>query len=166
MSCIQLSTQHTAAVAHGLAFILNGAGGMDQLSCFAITSQVCRAFKSCMYPHDSLFDDRKIYAVLYKLNETAYEDRYQVPSDELDGVPAMPQNFPHLLHLLPWDSKHFTIDRDFYAFTKLLDSFIYQCSEDVNRGSEVLAALSAISRALYAFIVHNSADYAAAEWAI
>lgn len=75
MSCIQLSTQHTAAVAHGLAFILNGAGGMDQLSCFAITSQVCRAFKSCMYPHDSLFDDRKIYAVLYKLNETAYLSR-------------------------------------------------------------------------------------------
>lgn len=119
-----------------------------------------------MYPHDSLFDDRKIYAVLYKLNEAAYEDRYQVPSDELDGVPAMPQNFPHLLHLLPWDSKHFTIDRDFYAFTKLLDSTIYQCSEDVNRDSEVLAALSAISRALYSFIVHNSADYSSAEWII
>ena len=63
-------------------------------------------------------------------------------------------------------SKHFTIDRDFYAFTKLLDSTIYQCSEDVNRDSEVLAALSAISRALYSFIVHNSADYSSAEWII
>lgn len=166
MSCIQLSTQHTAAVAHGLAFILNGAGGMDQLSCFAITSQTCRAFKSCMYPHDSLFDDRKIYAVLYKLNEAAYEDRYQVPSDELDGVPAMPQSFPHLLHLLPWDSKHFTIDLDFYAFTKLLDSFICQCNEDATRNNPVLKALSGTSRALYAFIVQNSAEYNNAEWII
>lgn len=166
MSCIQLSEKHIAAVAHGLAFILNGAGGMDQLSCFAITSQVCRAFKSCMYPHDSLFDDRKIYSVLYKLNEAAYEDRYQVPSDELDGVPAMPQNFPHLLHLLPWDSKHFTIDRDFYAFTKLLDSFIYQCNEDATRNNPVLKALSGTSRALYAFIVQNAAEYNNAEWII
>lgn len=166
MSCIQLSTQHTAAVAHGLAFLLNGAGGMDLLSCDVITPQTCRAFKSCMYPYDSLFDDRRIYAVLYRLNESAYEDRYQIQPDELDGAPAMPQNFPYLLHTLIWDNGHYTIDRDFYAFAKLLDSFIYQCSEDVNRDSEVLAALSAISRALYAFIVHNSADYAAAEWAI
>lgn len=166
MSCIQLSTQHTAAVAHGLAFILNGAGGMCQLSCFAVTAQTCRAFKSCMYPHDSLFDDRKIYAVLYKLNEAACEDRYQVPADETDEVPAMPQNFPHLLHPLSFDNEHYTIDRDFYAFAKLLDSFIYQCSEDVNRGNEVLAALSTISRALYAFIVQSAADYSSAKWII
>lgn len=48
MSCIHLSTQHTAAVACGVAFMLNGAGGMDHLSGSVVTSKVCRAFKSCM----------------------------------------------------------------------------------------------------------------------
>lgn len=108
MSCIQLSEKHIAAVAHGLAFILNGP----------------------------------------------------------DEFPAMPQIFPRLLHLLDWDAGRYTIDRDFYAFTKLLDSFIYQCNEDATRNNPVLKALSGTSRALYAFIVQNAAEYNSAEWII
>lgn len=166
MSCIHLSTQHTAAVACGVAFMLNGAGGMDHLSGSVVTSKVCRAFKSCMYPLDSLFDDRKIYAVLYRLNESACVDRYHLEPDSTDEVPEMPQDFPHLLHLLNWGGGHYTIDSDFYTFAKLLDSLIYQCDEDVNRGNDILEALSTIRCALYSFIVHNAADYNNAEWII
>lgn len=164
MSCMQLSTRHIAAVSDGLEFLLNAAPGT--MPSLGPSPELFRALQSCKESGGYCYDNRKIYAVLYKLNEAAYEGRYQMEQDSADEVPAMPQTFPHLLHLLPWDSKHFTIDRDFYAFTKLLDSTIYQCSEDVNRDSEVLAALSAISRALYSFIVHNSADYSSAEWII
>lgn len=73
---------------------------------------------------------------------------------------------PHLLHLLSWDGGHYTIDSDFYTFAKLLDSLIYQCDEDVNRGNDILEALSTIRCALYSFIVHNAADYNNAEWII
>ena len=86
--------------------------------------------------------------------------------DDTDEVPAMPQMFPHLLHFLNYRDSRYIVDRNFHVFAKLLDSFIYQCEEDVNRDNELLEALCATSRTLYAFIVQNSADYAAAEWAI
>ena len=166
MSCIQLSEKHIATVAHGLAFILNGAGGMCHLAASYELPELSDALSACRYPHDFLFDDRKIYAVLYKLNDAAYTGRYHLETADAEDFPAMPTVFPHLLHLLDWDAGRYTIDRDFYAFTKLLDSFIYQCNEDATRNNPVLKALSGTSRALYAFIVQNSADYAAAEWAI
>ncbi len=166
MSCIQLSEKHIATVAHGLAFILNGAGGTCRLAASYELPELYDALSVCRYPHDFLVDDRKVYAVLYRLNEAAYEGRYNVEPGNADEFPAMPQAFPRLLHLLDYDDGRYTIDPDFYAFTKLLDSFIYQCNEDATRNSPVLKALSATSRALYAFIVQNTADYAAAEWII
>ena len=102
-------------------------------------------------------------ASIGRLNEAAYEGRYNVEPCSADEFPAMPQAFPRLLHLLPWDDGRYTIDPDFYAFAKLLDSFIYQCNEDATRNSPVLKALSATSRA---FIVQNAADYNNAEWII
>lgn len=152
MSCIQLSEKHIAAVAHGLAFILNGAGGMCHLAASYELPELYDALSACRYPHDFLFDDRKIYAVLYKLNEAAYTGRYHVEAADAEDFPIMPTVFPHLLHLLDWNEGRYTIDRDFYAFVKLLDSFIYQCNEDATRNNPVLKALSGTSRALYAFI--------------
>lgn len=166
MSCIQLSKKHIAAVAHGLAFILNGAGGMCHLAASSELPELYDALSACRYPHDFFVDDRKVYAVLYKLNEAAYEGRYNVEPGSPDEFPAMPQIFPRLLHLLPWDNGRYNVDSDFYAFTKLLDSYIYQCSEDATRNNPVLKALSGTSRALYAFIAQNAAEYNNAEWII
>ena len=161
MSCIQLSTAHTAAVAHGLAFMLNGSGGMCLL---AAAPELFDALHPCRYPHGSCFDDRRIFATLYELNKAAYSGRYKMEPD--DELPAMPQTFPHLLHPLEWDNGHYTIDHDFYAFAKLLDSLIYQCEEDCTRNSPVLKALRLTSAALYSFIVQQYADYYNAEWMI
>ena len=98
MSCIQLSEKHIAAVAHGLAFILNGAGGMCRLAASYELPELYDALSACRYPHDFLFDDRKIYAVLYKLNEAAYTGRYHVEAADAEDFPIMPTVFPHLLH--------------------------------------------------------------------
>ncbi len=166
MSCIQLSEKHIAAVAHGLAFILNGAGGMCHLAASYELPELYDALSVCRYPHDFLVDDRKVYAVLFRLNEAAYKGRYNVEPGNTEEFPAMPQTFPRLLHLLDYNDGRYTIDPDFYAFAKLLDSFIYQCNEDATRNNPVLKALSATSRALYAFIVQNTADYTSAEWII
>ena len=118
MSCIQLSEKHIAAVAHGLAFILNGAGGMCRLAASYELPELYDALIACRYPHDFLFDDRKIYAVLYKLNEAAYTGRYHVEAADAEDFPIMPTVFPHLLYLLDWNEGRYTIDRDFYAFAK------------------------------------------------
>lgn len=89
MSCIQLSTQHIAAVAHGLAFILNGAGGMCHLAASHELPELYDALSICRYPHDFLVDDRKVYAVLYRLNEAAYEGRYNVEPGSADEFPTI-----------------------------------------------------------------------------
>lgn len=117
MSCIQLSEKHIATVAHGLAFILNGAGGMCHLAASYELPELSDALSACRYPHDFLFDDRKIYAVLYKLNDAAYTGRYHLETADAEDFPTMPAIFPHLLHLLDWDAGRYTIDRNFYAFT-------------------------------------------------
>ena len=164
MSCIQLSPEHIAAVAHGLAFMLNGSAGMCPLS---VPAELAKALDDCRYaPNDDFFDDRKIYPVLYRLNEAAYNGRYKVDQDEPEEIPAMPENFPRLLHPLDWDSGHYIIDDDFYKFAKLLDSFIYQCEEDSTRNSDLVNALISTSHALYSFIVQQSADYYGANWMI
>ena len=162
MSCIQLSTRHIAAVADGLAHLLNSST-MYRLEA---PPELFRALQSCKESGGYCYDDRKIYAVLYKLNETACEDRYKMEPDDTDEVPAMPQTFPHLLNFLNYRDGRYIVDRDFHAFVKLLDSFIYQCEEDVNRDNELLDALILTSRALYAFIVQNTAEYNDADWII
>lgn len=164
MSCIQLSPEHIAAVAHGLAFMLNGSCGMIHLF---TPSELHKALNGCQYtPNDFLFDDRKIFPVLYELNEAAYNGRYEIEPDELSGAPAMPENFPRLLHSLDWDNGHYIIDDEFYKFAKLLDSFIYQCEEDSTRNRDLVKALISTSRSLYAFIVQQSSEYHHAEWII
>ena len=163
MSCIQLSTRHIAAVADGLAFLLNGSGCMCSLS---PAPELFRELHACKESGGYCYDDRRIYAALYKLNSAACEDRYSVRPDDADEVPAMPQTFPHLLRPLNYQDGRYIVDCNFHAFAKLLDSFIYQCEEDVNRDSELLNALSATSRILYAFIVQNTADYSNADWII
>ena len=124
MSCMMLSPAHIATVAHGLAYLLNQSE-MCQLSA---ADELRDALGACRYPHDFLYDDRRIYPVLYRHNEAAYEGRYKVEPDETDEVPAMPDNVPHLLHRLDYN-KHYFLDADFFKFLKLLDCYIYQCEE-------------------------------------
>ena len=120
MSCMMLSPAHIATVAHGLAYLLNQSE-MCQLSA---ADELRDALGACRYPHDFLYDDRRIYPVLYRHNEAAYEGRYKAEPDETDEVPAMPDNVPHLLHRLDYN-EHYFLDADFFKFLKLLDCYIY-----------------------------------------
>ena len=47
MSCIHLSTQHTAAVACGVAFMLNGAGGLTVPTWIVVFHQIRRIVRQC-----------------------------------------------------------------------------------------------------------------------
>ena len=57
MSCMMLSPAHIATVAHGLAYLLNQSE-MCQLSA---ADELRDALDACRYPHDFLYDDRRIY---------------------------------------------------------------------------------------------------------
>ena len=67
MSCMMLSPAHIATVAHGLSYLLNQSE-MCQLSA---ADELRDALGACRYPHDFLYDDRRIYPVLYRHNEAA-----------------------------------------------------------------------------------------------
>lgn len=161
MSCMMLSPAHIATVAHSLAYLLNQSE-MCQLSA---AGELYDALSDCKYPHDFLYDDRKIYPVLYRHNELAYEGRYKVEPDETDEVPAMPDNVPHLLRHLSYN-EHYFLDADFFKFLKLLDCFIYQCEEQATADTNLQKALVKTSIRLYAFAAHQNAEYSAAPWCI
>ena len=163
MSCMVLTPAHIAAVAHGLAFMLNGSAGMCQLSA---PPELFDALTACRYdPHGRMFDDRTIYAALYRHNDAAYEGRYMVEVDELDSIPAMPNDFPRLLHPLRYHERYL-LDHDFYQYIMLLDCFIYQCEEDATARTDLQKALSETRRCLYSFAVQQNAEYASCSWCI
>ena len=161
MSCMMLSPAHIATVAHGLAYLLN----QSERCQLSAAGELYDALINCKYPHDFLYDDSKIYVVLYRHNELAYTGRYKVKPGEANEVPAMPNNVPHLLHNLSYNEYCF-LDADFFKFLKLLDCFIYQCNEQTTADTDLQKALVKTFIRLYAFDAHQNAAYNAAPWCI
>lgn len=159
MSCMMLSPAHIATVAHGLAYLLN----QSEMCQFSAAGELYDALIDCKCTHD--FDDHKIYNVLYRHNELAFNGCYKVDPDEPDEVPAMPDNVPHLLHNLSYNEYCF-LDSDFFKFLKLLNCFIYQCNEQATADTDLQKALVKTSIRLYAFDAHQNAAYNAAPWCI
>lgn len=166
MSCIILSTRHIATVSDGLAHLLNHSYGMATLTA---SPDLYEALKSCSNDY-GFFDDSKIFSELYRLSLTAYNGRYRNESaDEI--IPDIPKNFPHLIQPLVWGcsgstSYHWILNTDYYAFSKILASFIYQCEEDVNLGNELLEALQNTLAEFNNFLLNNTAEYINAAWSI
>ena len=81
------------------------------------------------------------------------------------------KDFPHLIQPLSWGCAgsadyHWILTADYYAFSKLLSSFIYQCEEDVNRSNELLKALQNTLVEFNNFLISNTTEYISAAWAI
>ena len=166
MSSIVLSTKHIATVSDGLSRLLNHSYGMATLTA---SPDLYDALKSCSDNY-GFFDASKIFSELYRLNLAAYNGRYHNESSD-DVIPCIPKDFPHLIQPLAWGcsesiSYHWILTADYYAFSKILASFIYQCEEDVNCSSELLKALQNTLAEFNNFLISNTAEYVNAAWAI
>lgn len=166
MSSIVLSTKHIATVSDGLAHLLNHSYGMTTLTA---APDLYDALKSCSDGY-GYFDNSKIFSELYRLNLAAYDGRYRNESND-DVIPCIPKDFPHLIQPLSWGCAgstdyHWILTADYYAFSKLLSSFIYQCEEDVNRSNELLKALQNTLAEFNNFLINNTAEYISAAWMI
>ena len=51
-----------------------------------------------------------------------------------------------------------------YRVFKMLQFFIYQCTEDIADETELYKGLQELENALAAFIIQNSAQYIAQDW--
>lgn len=154
MSCVMISPKHCATLAHGLAYLLNQSSGAT------VPHQLYKAFDGC-YSY-ARYDERRIYAELWRLNAAAYNGRYRATGGE-DPEP-MPADFPHLLHNLPHQDEHYLLDGDFYAYIKALDCLVYQTAEESTQKTELFNALRLTAQELRNFAVNNTADYCKAAW--
>lgn len=154
MSCLMISPKHCATLANGLAYLLNDSTAVP------VPYELHNALKGCY--SFARYDERRIYAELWRLNAAAYNGRYhETVREEPEPMPA---DFPHLLHRLPWQSGRYVLDDAFYTFIKALDCLIYQTAEDATRNSPLFIALNETVLELRGFVVNNSAAYRAAAW--
>ena len=166
MSSIVLSTKHIAAVSNGLTRLLNHSCGIDTLTA---APDLYKALSNCSDRY-GFFDESKIYNELYRLNLVAYNGRYKMDTDSV-FVPDFPQDFPRLIGPLEWSNAgsnayHWILSADYFAFSKVLSAFIYQCEEDVTRNTNLLKALQNTLDEFNKFLVDNTAAYVNADWLI
>lgn len=160
MSCFIMSPAPLATLADYLEAQLNM--GYDFFGMEA-PAELRRALDVCA-DHAGFMDGHEIFGQLYSLNFRAYSGRYGHENEpaEIPHIPdyrpvrgySRPEYSAHSFHVAPWH----------YEMSKRIDCFIYQCSEDVNRDSELLAGMIALQQVLRAFIVQHIPEYLAHPW--
>lgn len=103
-----------------------------------------------------------IYYQLANLNICAFNSRYDekievVPYSEIEQIKI-------LYRVNEWKDGHFVIKQWHYDLLKLLQSFMYQCEEDINRNNKLLNGLKELEKTLIFFIVQNQPEYIKAVW--
>lgn len=159
MSCFIMDTNATATVAEGLEKVLNM--GFNVFG-FEAPETLVEALAGTCADRYGYFDAEKIYIALYTLNACAYAERYQKGLD--DFVPAYPEKVKSLLPRPVWDAGRFIVVPEVYHYIKLLECLIYQCNEGKTAKTAMYKGLEDFKRVLYAFVLHNSAEWKAAPW--
>lgn len=151
---------HIATVAHGLSYLLNQSE-MCQLSA---ADELRDALGACRYPHDFLYDDRRIYP--FCTGTTKRRMKGAIRSSRTKPTKCQPcRTMCRTCCRLDYN-KHYFLDADFFKFLKLLDCYIYQCEEQATADTNLQKALVKTSNHLYAFAAQQNAAYNAAPWCI
>ena len=123
MSCMMLSPAHIATVAHGLATC-----SINPNVPASAAGELRDALGACRYPHDFLYDDRRIYPVLYRHNEAAYEGA--IRQSRTKPTKCQPCRTMCRTCCTVWTyNEHYFLDADFFKISVLPDCYIYQCEE-------------------------------------
>lgn len=160
MSCFVMHPDAIATVAEGLERVLNMGFNVFGMEAPEALREALTA-AGCADRYD-FFSAEKIYKALYTLNACAYAERYREGLD--DYIPAYPAKVKSLLPLPVWDNGRYIVPAEYYHYTKLLECLIYQCNEGHAAKTELYKGLEAFARHLWAFIVHNSAEYKSFTW--
>lgn len=159
MSCFIMHPDAIATVAEGLERVLNM--GFNVFGMEAPETLVEALAAAGTNPR-GFFDADKIYKALYTLNACAYAERYREGLD--DFIPEYPARVRSLLPRPVWDSGRYIVPVEYYHYIKLLECLIYQCSEGSAAKTQLYKGLEEFKRRLWAFIVHNSAEYKSFTW--
>ena len=159
MSCFIMDEKALAALAIATGKLLNQ--GFNYFG-FEAPRELYDALSDCKA---GVYRDYKaplIYAKLYALNAQAYAGRYRKdvdttpPDVNFSGldITCPPQSAENSFAGHPWP----------YQLAKLIDYYCYQVGEDATRGDDLTHTMAKFARAVYAFIVQHSAEYATSPW--
>ena len=167
MSVMLLSPNHVATVAMGITKLLNRARSVEQVNLTSSTWEALKfAFEGCgtqVHYRLYLYKAEAVFEVLAELNARAFAGRYYtVEAIDYDDV----TNQKDLLKTPEIVNNHYCPGANWFAWTKLLESFIYQCSEDINSRSPILASLLPLLDEIKLFIFNRQDAYDAAPWTI
>ena len=163
MSVQQLSNRHIAILTAVLMQLHNTGYG----PAIALEAQTREELKSYIIG-EAHTSSRELFARLAELNAAAYNSRY--PRDHADPVPPpgdiedFSLFFKTLFTGCP-SRGDFIPAPGYYRTVKLLDSFIYQCSERATYNTQLYKLLVEISKQLKIFAFNYSPQYDKAPWA-
>lgn len=161
MSCFTMSDRAHAALANTLESVLNM--GFNRFG-FEAPKSLHTALKDCC-DKCGFYSAEKIYNRLYALSVAAYTGRYNghgTQQPETDTAPDMP-SVDTIITPRQYD-QHELLQPWHFKFCKLLDCFIYQCSEDATQNDPLLLALTDFSLLYKSFLICNTTEYHALSW--
>ena len=162
MSCFVISPDSLGSIAKSLCAVLNGSYNAYG---FTAPESLCKALEDCIV--SGLYDDRKVYERLYRLNVDAYNSRY--PADHGEDMTAesdrftMPKDAPQLL-TVPEYHGIFYFTPNHWKLLKWLDCLNYQTAEDDTVEDPLRLALVDTANALAGTLARNRMEYDAATW--
>lgn len=156
MSCFILNDKSTAAIAAMLDRVTGAAKwantvrygvyhGRDLYALFK------REYEQMTGNRCSTLDSQKIYAVLRRLNEQAYGERYLKKSI----------NEPEEMPIGEWVN---TVEHAPWQMLKTLECYLYQCDEGEAGKSELLGELQRVERYFAKYLINKIPEYDNANW--
>lgn len=168
MSVIQLSANHICAVAVGVTKLLNNVPAVNYVFLKDNTRDALNAaFKDCkgeskysLYP----YEEANVFTLLAGINARAYVGRYDEPAEavRLDEI-TEPRN---LLKTPKIVNQHYEPGADWFAWAKLLESYIYQCDGDTTGSAPTIKALELLLVDVKLWIFNHLDIYDRAPWTI
>lgn len=169
MSVIQLSANHVYTVAIGVTKLLNNVPAVNYVFLKDSTRDALKAaFRDCkgvpsyrLYP----YEEADVFTLLADINARAYAGRYGEPAEaaRLDEITIEPRD---LLKTPKIANQHYEPGADWFAWVKLLESYIYQCDGDTTGGDTVIKALALLLADVKAWIFDHLDIYDRAPWTI
>lgn len=168
MSVFKLSANHVYAVAVGVTKLLNNVPAVNYVFLKDNTRDALNAaFKGCKgVPSFSLYpyEEANVFTLLAGINARAYVGRYDEPAEavRLDEI-TEPRN---LLKTPKIVNQHYEPGADWFAWAKLLESYIYQCDGDTTGSDPTIKALELLLVDVKLWIFNHLDIYDRAPWTI
>lgn len=163
MSCFVMTNDDICEIALFCEEILNM--GYDFLGMNA-PKTLHRCLKDSAINNAGFFCGSKIFNFLYAMNLSAYAECYKEPELLFNVIPMYTE--PNVgvpsCHRAKWAEGHFQVQPWHYRMAKLLDCWIYQCTEGKHPDTELYKAMGELRNTLYEFIIQNTQEYFDAPW--